>query len=64
MSEMRSPGLEPERWLVRLLPGLPQIRRGRWGEGVAALLVWVVGAAVVVAHPERVAAALGWGWEG
>jgi peptide/nickel transport system permease protein len=45
------------RALSALLPGLPQIIRGRWGAASAALLTWVGMLWILLSRGERVAAA-------
>jgi peptide/nickel transport system permease protein len=51
------------RALGGLLPGLPQLRAGRWGSGGTALLVWLGCVWIVVTRFGRVTAAVGGGWD-
>jgi len=49
--------------LSAVLPGLPQLLAGRWGAGVAALLVWVGHLGILAMGPGRVWAAVAGPWD-
>jgi hypothetical protein len=48
-------GTKGGRGLSAFLPGLPQLLAGRWGGGVAALMVWVGGLWILMTRSGRVA---------
>ncbi len=51
------------RWIGLVVPGLPQLLRGKVPEGVAALFFWVALLALTVTRFDRITASFGGGLE-